>query len=88
MNNKRDVKVVDLFCGVGGLTCGLKKAGLDVVAGFDSDDTCKYAYEFNNKAEFVCADISNLDSNEIKKFYNRDCNNCNKYIYYFRHKQH
>lgn len=72
MNNKRDVKVVDLFCGVGGLTCGLKKAGLDVVAGFDSDDTCKYAYEFNNKAEFVCADISNLDSNEIKKFYTQN----------------
>lgn len=32
----RDLKfgVVDLFCGVGGLTCGLEKAGLDVVAGY------------------------------------------------------
>ena len=33
---------------------------------------CKYAYEYNNKAEFVCADISNLDSKEIKKFYNKN----------------
>ena len=29
--------VVDLFCGVGGLTCGLEAAGLDVVAGYDLD---------------------------------------------------
>lgn len=29
--------VVDLFCGVGGLTCGLEKAGLNVVASFDLD---------------------------------------------------
>lgn len=70
--SKKNAKVVDLFCGVGGLTCGLKKAGLNVVAGFDSDDTCKYAYEYNNKAKFVCADISNLDSKEIEKFYNKN----------------
>lgn len=37
--------VVDLFCGIGGLTCGLKKAGLNVVAGIDNDVTCKFAYE-------------------------------------------
>ena len=57
MKKTKEVKVVDLFCGVGGLTCGLKKAGLNVVAGFDSDETCKYAYEYNNKAKFECADI-------------------------------
>lgn len=72
MNKGKTPKVVDLFCGVGGLTCGLKKAGLDVVAGFDSDATCQYAYEYNNKAKFVCADISNLNSREIKKFYNKN----------------
>ncbi len=72
MKKTKEVKVVDLFCGVGGLTCGLKKAGLEVVAGFDSDETCKYAYEYNNKAEFVCADISNLDSKEIAKYYKKD----------------
>ena len=69
MKKTKEVKVVDLFCGVGGLTCGLKKAGLNVVAGFDSDETCKYAYEYNNKAKFECADISNLDSKEIIKYY-------------------
>lgn len=33
------VQVVDLFCGVGGLSHGLQQAGLNVVAGFDLDAT-------------------------------------------------
>jgi DNA (cytosine-5)-methyltransferase 1 len=41
--------VVDLFCGIGGLTNGLIKACIPVVAGIDIDETCKYAYEANNK---------------------------------------
>ena len=32
-------EVVDLFCGVGGLTCGMRQAGYRVVAGFDNDPT-------------------------------------------------
>ena len=69
MKSLKRVKVVDLFCGVGGLTCGLKKSGLNVVAGFDNDETCRYAYEYNNKAKFICADISLLDSKKISRFY-------------------
>ena len=38
------IKAVDLFCGVGGLTYGLQKAGIPVVAGIDIDDSCEYAY--------------------------------------------
>ena len=30
------MKVVDLFCGCGGLSLGFEKAGMDVVAGFDN----------------------------------------------------
>lgn len=66
------ISVVDLFCGVGGLTYGIKKAGLNVVAGFDYDETCQYAYEHNNKAKFIKADISKLDSNEIRKCYHKN----------------
>ena len=43
---------VDLFCGIGGLTKGLSLAGIDVVAGFDIDSTCRFAYEENNHARF------------------------------------
>lgn len=31
--------VIDLFCGIGGLTKGLELAGLNVVAGIDIDET-------------------------------------------------
>ncbi len=61
--------VVDLFCGVGGLTCGLKKAGLDVVAGIDNDPSCRFAYESNNDARFVEADIAELSSEKIQELF-------------------
>lgn len=61
--------VVDLFCGVGGLTCGLKKAGLNVVAGLDNDETCRFAYTENNHAEFISADISEYPSENIEKLF-------------------
>lgn len=47
------VRAVDLFCGAGGLTHGLQRAGLTVVEGVDIDGACKYAYEANNGARFV-----------------------------------
>lgn len=59
--------VVDLFCGVGGLTCGLEKAGLNVVAGYDLDATCEYAYNHNNNAKFINSDIKDVSGKEIKK---------------------
>lgn len=37
------VGVVDLFCGVGGLSYGLKMADFNVLAGYDIDSSCKYA---------------------------------------------
>ena len=39
-SKSKNVTVVDLFCGVGGLTCGLLKAGLNGIAGFVGDSTC------------------------------------------------
>lgn len=45
--------VVDLFCGIGGLSYGLQQAGLQVVAGVDANKTCKYAFETNNGGKFL-----------------------------------
>lgn len=59
--------VVDLFCGVGGLTYGLQKAGLDVVAGYDIDDSCKYPYEHNNGTRFVHKNIEDVSAEEINR---------------------
>ena len=60
---------VDLFCGVGGLTHGLQKADIKVIAGIDVDPTCKYAYEKNNEADFIHRDIRKFKSEELSELY-------------------
>lgn len=59
--------VVDLFCGVGGLTCGLEAAGLDVIAGYDLDSSCEYTYTHNNNAIFINRNIEHVTGQEIKR---------------------
>ncbi len=67
-----NIKVVDLFCGIGGLTHGLIKEGLDVVAGIDNDDTCQYGYEYNNKTKFIHKDILKVTTKEINNLFGED----------------
>lgn len=58
-------EVVDLFCGVGALSHGLKLAGMKIVAGYDIEESCKFAFEANNDASFFAADVAKLSANEI-----------------------
>ncbi len=62
-------EVVDLFCGVGGLTCGMRQAGFNVIAGFDIDKTCEYAYSHNNNTVFICKNIREVEPNDINNCY-------------------
>lgn len=55
------IKAIDLFCGAGGLTRGLIDAGLQVVAGYDVDEACRFAYEKNNAVNFYNKDINELN---------------------------
>jgi DNA (cytosine-5)-methyltransferase 1 len=56
------LKAVDFFCGVGGMSYGLHKAGIDVLGGVDLDDECQQTYEANiPNAKFLSADITSLD---------------------------
>lgn len=54
------IQGVDLFCGAGGLTCGLRGAGIDVRLGVDLDPACKFAYEANNHAPFLLESVEKL----------------------------
>lgn len=63
---------IDIFCGIGGLTHGLEKVGIPVLAGFDIDSRCEYAYNVNNNSNFHCKDISSLSSEYIKSTYWND----------------
>lgn len=67
MNTRERTGVVDLFCGVGGLTHGLEAAGLKVVAGIDNDPECRYGYEHNNNATFIRSDISDVTPALLKE---------------------
>ncbi len=60
---------VDFFCGGGGMTRGLIDAGIDVLAGIDSNPNCRETYENNNKNFYLEGDICELSpQNLIDKF--------------------
>lgn len=67
-SNNHKFKAIDFFCGGGGMTCGLRQAGIDVIAGVDFDDNAKETYEFNNPGSvFVQKDVKKLHSNYFEK---------------------
>ncbi len=64
-----EFSVIDLFCGIGGLTHGFVKEGFSVAAGVDFDKSCKFAYEKNNKTQFLHKDIGSLASSELNSLF-------------------
>ena len=71
MKNSK-LKAIDLFCGIGGMTHGLIESGIDVIAGFDIDESCKFAFEYNNNSTFYNIDISELSGELLLKLYPED----------------
>lgn len=68
----KKIEAIDLFCGIGGLSYGLRQAEIEVLAGLDNDPSCSYAYEKNNNCQFIDADISEYDFYEMKEMYSKD----------------
>ena len=68
------IEVVDLFCGIGGLSYGMKSAGFDILAGYDLDWTCQYAYETNTGGKFFYKDVKSVTGDEIKSLYSKKKN--------------
>jgi len=66
---KKNLATVELFCGAGGMAHGFFLEGINVVAGFDVNKSCKYAYEKNNLAKFKEKSISALNGERIKKLF-------------------
>ncbi len=65
----KKVKVIDLFCGIGGLSHGFVREGFDVVAGIDNEVACKYPYEANNNAQFIAKDIRQVTAQDINQLF-------------------
>jgi DNA (cytosine-5)-methyltransferase 1 len=68
--SSRVISAVDLFCGAGGLTRGLLNAGIPVLAGYDIDSSCEFAYEHNNPgSEFVAKSVADVSAEDLNKIY-------------------
>lgn len=83
--------VVDLFCGAGGLSHGFFREGFKIAAGIDTDERCKFPFEHNNDAKFICKDVAKLTSDEISRLFAPDepsiligCAPCQPYSSYGR----
>lgn len=66
------IEAIDLFCGIGGLSFGLKNGGIHVLGGYDLDASCQYAFEANNGAVFHHKDIKEVMPEEILNTYSSD----------------
>ena len=61
------MKAIDLYCGAGGLTRGLRHAGWEVLAGIDIDSAVGETYERNNPgSRFIHADLRRFSDDDIR----------------------
>ena len=72
MEFEKNISAIDLFCGIGGLSFGFKKAGIEIKAGIDIDKSCQYAFETNCKAKFISKDISDIKGAELDSLYDKN----------------
>lgn len=63
-------KVLDLFCGCGGLSEGFRLAGFDIMGGIDFNQSAIDTYKYNFKdATAICADLSKFSDDDISYHY-------------------
>ncbi|MCO5081391.1 MAG: DNA cytosine methyltransferase [Rhizobiaceae bacterium] len=64
----RQLKVVDFFCGAGGMSFGLSQAGLRILAGIDNSKDCQKTYEANVPgAKYIRRDLTRLSTRELAR---------------------
>lgn len=72
LNPTGTLACVDLFCGAGGLTHGLTRAGVPVIAGVDLDVGCQHPFESNNPgATFHARDVTSLGASELTRWFGK-----------------
>jgi DNA (cytosine-5)-methyltransferase 1 len=63
------IRGVDLFCGAGGLSHGLERAGIDVACGVDIDPACEFPFTANNKAKFLLKSVEDLALTDVAEVF-------------------
>lgn len=63
-------RVLDLFCGAGGLSLGFKLAGYEIIGGIDFQEDAIKTHEKNFKNSIsICGDIREIDDNKVKELF-------------------
>lgn len=63
-------RVLDLFCGAGGLSLGFKLAGFQIVGGVDFQQDAIYTHEKNFKNSIsICGDIKEINDEKVKELF-------------------
>lgn len=69
--NTQIINAIDLFCGCGGLTTGLKQSGINIIAGIDFWDKAIDNYKKNHQDHLaICADLTKLSPHQFQSTYN------------------
>ena len=68
------INAIDLFCGCGGMSSGLVKSGINVIACIDIWPTAIETYKNNHKHLAICDDLAILTPDKFKIKYNIQVN--------------
>lgn len=68
----KNLIVLDLFCGCGGMSQGLTEAGFDILAGIDIWDKAISNYQKNFDHQAICEDLTKLSPERFNRLYNPD----------------
>lgn len=70
VTHPRAIEAIDLFCGAGGLSHGLKAQGIRIKAGIDIDPACTYPFKANHRgAKFILQDVKSLNGSDLDKLW-------------------
>lgn len=70
---KKNLQVLDLFCGAGGLSYGFEKAGYKIILGLDNDKAALETFELNHSgSKGLNTDISTISSEVIKPYFSEN----------------
>jgi len=70
---QKELNVIDLFCGCGGLSLGFEQAGYNILLGIDMWKDALKTFEHNHKSgRTLCADLANLSAEEVDNTINHE----------------